>query len=112
MLEHVDRVQIAVTDREAAAQTFVDIFDGRIVKDDVVKVLAAKRRVVHAGTSEFELLEPAGVGPVQAYLNQWGEGLFAAGFSTKDVSALSARLPSGPPGPSPITGSSMLKAMK
>jgi hypothetical protein len=26
MLEHVDRVQIAVTDR-AAAQTFIDIFD-------------------------------------------------------------------------------------
>ena len=27
MLEHVDRVQIAVTDRAAAAQTFADIFD-------------------------------------------------------------------------------------
>ena len=55
MLEHVDRVQIAVTDRAAAAQTFADIFDAETVTDDEVKVLGAKRRVVHAGTSEFEL---------------------------------------------------------
>ncbi|MDP9238964.1 MAG: hypothetical protein M3P30_16485 [Chloroflexota bacterium] len=94
MLEHVDRVQLAVTDRAAAAQTFVDIFDGEVVRDDEVRVLAAKRRVVHAGASEFELLEPSGVGPVQAYLNQWGEGLFAAGFSTKDIAGLASRLQS------------------
>jgi 4-hydroxyphenylpyruvate dioxygenase-like putative hemolysin len=49
---------------------------------------------VHAGTSEFELLEPSGVGAVQSYLNQWGEGLFAAGFSTNDVAALASRLQS------------------
>jgi hypothetical protein len=94
MLEHVDRVQLAVTDRAEAAQTFVDVFDGEIVGDDEVRALSAKRRVVHAGTSEFELLEPSGVGPVQAYLNQWGEGLFAAGFSTNDVSGLAQRLQS------------------
>lgn len=92
MLEYVDRMQIAVTDRAAAAQTFIDVFDAQPVKDDEVKALAAKRRVVHAGTSEFELLEPSGVGPVQAYLNQWGEGLFAAGFSTNDVQGLASRL--------------------
>ena len=92
MLEHVDRVQIAVTDRAAAAQTFVDVFGAEVVKDDEVRALAAKRRVVQAGTSEFELLEPSGAGAVQAYLGQWGEGLFAAGFSTRDVAALAARL--------------------
>lgn len=94
MLEHVDRVQLAVTDRAAAAQTFVDVFDGKVVADDEVRVLAAKRRVVHAGSSEFEFLEPSGVGPVQAYLNNWGEGLFAAGFSSNDVAALASRLES------------------
>jgi hypothetical protein len=94
MLEHVDRVQIAVRDREAAAQTFVDVFDAKVVGDDQVRTLAAKRRVVHAGTSEFELLEPAGDGPVQSYMAEWGEGLFAAGFSTNDVSALASRLSS------------------
>jgi len=94
MLEHVDRVQIAVRDRTAAAQTFIDVFDAVPVTDDEVRALAAKRRVVHAGTSEFELLEPSGAGPVRAYLDQWGEGLFAAGFSTKDVGALASRLAS------------------
>ena len=39
MLEHVDRVQIAVTDRAAAAQTFADIFDAETVEDDEVKAL-------------------------------------------------------------------------
>ena len=72
MLEHVDRVQFAVTDRAAAAQTFIDVFGAEDVRDDEVRVLGAKRRVVHAGTSEFELLEPSGPGAVQAYLDQWG----------------------------------------
>ena len=94
MLEHVDRVQLAVKDRGAAAQTFIDVFGGETVKDDEVRALGARRRVVHAGTSEFELLEPAGDGPVQSYLEQWGEGLFAAGFSTNDVGALASRLAS------------------
>ena len=92
MLEHVDRMQIAVNDRAAAAQTFVNAFDAEVAGDDEVRLLAAKRRIVRAGTSEFELLEPSGVGPVQAFLNNWGEGLFAAGFSTNDVDGLEARL--------------------
>ena len=94
MLEHVDRMQLAVRDRAAAAQTFVDIFDAEVVGDDELKPAGAKRRTVHAGTSEFELLEPAGDGLVADYLAAWGEGLFAAGFSTRNVSALAARLSS------------------
>ena len=92
MLEHVDRVQIAVRDRAAAAETFGHVFGGETVRDDEVKTLAAKRRVVHAGASELELLEPSGPGPVQDYVEEWREGLFAAGFSTKDVAALAKRL--------------------
>lgn len=94
MLEHVDRMQLAVRDRHVAAQAFASIFDAQPIHDDEVKHLGAKRRIVHAGTSEFELLEPSGDGPVADYLAQWGEGLFAAGFSTKDVSALAQRLTS------------------
>ncbi len=94
MLEHVDRVQLAVRDRADAAQTFIDVFGAETVKDDEVRALGARRRVVHAGTSEFELLEPSGPGAVRDYLEQWNEGLFAAGFSTKDVAALADRLAS------------------
>lgn len=92
MLEHVDRMQVAVTDRAAAAQTYIDAFGAAVVRDDEVRALGAKRRVVHAGTSEFEMLEPSGDGPVRDYLSAWGEGLFAAGFSTNDVDALARRL--------------------
>ncbi len=92
MLEHVDRMQLAVRDRHAAAQNLASIFDAQPVRDDEVRHLNAKRRVVHAGASEFELLEPAGDGPVADYVAQWGEGLFAAGFSTNDVQALAQRL--------------------
>lgn len=92
MLEHVDRMQLAVRDREAAARTFVEAFDAVVTGDDAVPPLGAKRRTVHAGTSEFELLEANGPGAVQSYLDRWGEGLFAAGFSTRDVAALASRL--------------------
>jgi hypothetical protein len=92
MLEHVDRMQLAVRDRAAAARTFIEAFDAVEVKDDAVPALAAKRRVVQAGRSEFELLEPAGEGPVADYVAEWGEGLFAAGFSTRDVATLARRL--------------------
>lgn len=92
MLEHVDRVQLAVRDSAAATETFMDIFGGAKVKDEDLRCLGARRSVVHAGTSEFELLEPAGDGPVRDFVEQWGEGLFAAGFSTNDVQALASRL--------------------
>jgi 4-hydroxyphenylpyruvate dioxygenase-like putative hemolysin len=92
MLEHVDRMQFAVRDREAAAQTFIDVFGAETARDDEVRTLHARRRTVHAGTSEFELLEPSGPGPVQEFIAAWGEGLFAAGFSTNDVRAVASRL--------------------
>lgn len=92
MLEHVDRMQLAVSDRAAAAETLKAVLGAEDVRDDVVRVLGARRRVVQAGTSEFELLEPDGAGPVQWHLDHWGEGLLAAGFSTNDVAALAARL--------------------
>jgi 4-hydroxyphenylpyruvate dioxygenase-like putative hemolysin len=92
MLEHVDRVQIAVRDLDAAAETFRDVFDARHVRDDELRIAGAKRRVMQGGRSEFELLAPSGGGLVREYLDAWGEGLFAAGFSTKDVAGVAARL--------------------
>jgi len=92
MLEHVDRVQLAVRDIEEATRTFEGVFDARRVRDDTVRAYGANRRVLHAGTSEFELLQPAGAGPVRNFVEQWGEGLFAAGFSTRDMDGVASRL--------------------
>ncbi|HEU4759363.1 MAG TPA: VOC family protein [Dehalococcoidia bacterium] len=92
MLRRVDRMQLAVRDRAAAADTFRDMLGAETVREDAVHLLGARRTVVQAGESEFELLEPAGDGPVAAYLQRWPEGLFAAGFSTDDLDGLCARL--------------------
>jgi len=58
MLQRVDRMQLAVRDRAAAADTFQDILGARQVREDAVRLLSAHRTVVQAGESEFELLEP------------------------------------------------------
>jgi catechol 2,3-dioxygenase-like lactoylglutathione lyase family enzyme len=94
MLTRVDRMQIAVRDRSAAEATFRDLLGAEKAREDKVAILGAKRTVIQAGISEFELLEPDGDGLVHDHLERWGEGLFAAGFSTPDVSALCSRLSS------------------
>ena len=88
MLERVDRVQLAVRDRQAAAGTFESILGTTTVRGDFLRVLNCNRTVVQCGEAEFELLEPAGDGPVADYLEQWSEGIYAAGFSTGDTGAL------------------------
>jgi len=92
MLTYVDRMQLAVRDRNEATATFADILGAEKVREDHVDLLNATRTVVQAGISEFELLQPAGDGLVQEHLDTWGEGLFAAGFSSPALSALSERL--------------------
>jgi 4-hydroxyphenylpyruvate dioxygenase-like putative hemolysin len=94
MLEHVDRVQLAVRDLNAAEETFREVFGAQALRDDGVRALGARRRVLHWGKSEIELLTPAGAGAVQDFVAAWGEGLFAAGFSTNDVDSLARRLES------------------
>ncbi len=92
MLERVDRVLLAVRDRAAAVSTFSNVLDARLVREDQVAIYAAARSVVQAGESEFELLEPAGDGAIAQHLERWGEGIFAAGFSTGDLPALARHL--------------------
>ncbi len=92
MLSRLDRMLLAVRDRAAAADTFHDVLGAKRVWEDSSDLLGARRTVVQAGVSEFELLEPAGDGPVARHLERWGEGIFAAGFSTDHLSSLTQRL--------------------
>jgi catechol 2,3-dioxygenase-like lactoylglutathione lyase family enzyme len=92
MLKRVDRIQLAVRDLSAAADTFRDILGAPQVREDASELLAARRSVLQAGVSEIELLEPNGDGPVREFLGRWGEGIFSAGFSTDDPSAVAERL--------------------
>lgn len=94
MLQRVDRVQLAVRDRQEAARTFAAVLGAHTDREDRLGVYNASRTVVQAGQSEFELLQPEGDGPVSGHLERWGEGIFAAGFSTGDPAALAAHLDS------------------
>lgn len=92
MLERVDRMQLAVTDRGRAADTFARLLDARPLREADSEHLNAYRRILAVGESELELCEPRGAGPVADYLAAWGEGLFAAGYATSRFAALADRL--------------------
>ncbi len=92
MLERVDRMVMAVRDRQQAARTFERLLGAAADHEDTSTVLGARRSVLRIGESELELCEPAGPGPVAEFVERWGEGLFAAGFATSRLDALAARL--------------------
>ena len=92
MLTRLDRMLLAVRDREAAADTFHRILGAERVREDTSRLLGARRTVVQVGISQFELLEPAGEGLVASHLERWDEGILAVGFSAADLSALGSRL--------------------
>lgn len=93
MLDRVDRMLLAVHDTAAAASTFEKMLGAQKVREDRIEhPYNAKRLVVQAGDSEFELLEPAGEGPLSQHLERWGQGIFAAGFSTPDLARLAKHL--------------------
>ena len=92
MLDRVDRMQLAVRDRVAAARTFMALLGAQPGREAASEHLNAQRTILRLGESELELCEPRGPGPVQAFLDRWGEGLLAAGYATTRLEALEARL--------------------
>ena len=92
MLERVDRVQLVVKDRQAAARTFAEVLGAQPVREAPSAYLGAARLVLALGSSEVELCEPSGPGPAAEHLSAQGEGLMTAGFSTRDMAALQANL--------------------
>jgi glyoxalase/bleomycin resistance protein/dioxygenase superfamily protein len=92
MLARVDRVQVVVSDRSAAAAAFHRLLDAAVAREDRIRLLGARRTVLRLGSSEVELLEPDGTGLAADFLSTTHGGLFAAGFTTPDVARLRAHL--------------------
>lgn len=92
MLERVDRMLLAVRDLEKAAETFARVLDARPVRETSSAHLGARATVLALGESEIELWQPEGPGPARTFLDRWGEGLLAAGYSSGRLDALAARL--------------------
>lgn len=92
MLDRCDRLQIAVTDRRAAARTFMALLGAEPARESASRHLAAKITVLAVGESEIELCQPDGAGRAQDHLSRNGEGLMTAGYSTPDIDRLAAHL--------------------
>jgi hypothetical protein len=92
VLTRIDRVQMAVPDRAAAAKGWVGLLGAEHEGDDRLAVLAARRSVYRLGDGRVELLEPDGTGAVAEAVGRRGPHLFAAGASSPDLGALLGRL--------------------
>jgi hypothetical protein len=92
MLKRVDWVQIAVADLNHAEKIAAAVFGAEPLRRDQVAALCARRATMQAGTSVLELVEPEGAGPVKEFVDRWGSGLFAAGFSVDDLDAAAHHL--------------------
>jgi len=92
VLRRIDRVQLAVPDRAAAARGWVELLGAEHAGDDRVASLAARRSRYRLGSGFVELLEPDGAGAVSRAVARWSGHLFAAGVSVDDVAAAARRL--------------------
>jgi hypothetical protein len=92
VLTRVDRIQVATVDARPVVRAWQRLLDAGRVREDRVAPLTAKRSVLRAGSSEVEVLEPDGVGPLANWLGRTGGGLFAGGFATPDPEAMAAHL--------------------
>ncbi len=92
MLKRVDRVQIAVANLDAAEKVVANVFGAEPMRRDEAAPIGAMRSTMQAGASLIELVQPNGAGPVRDFLDRWGQGLFAAGFSVDDLDAAARHL--------------------
>lgn len=92
MLDRTDRMLLAVSDRKRAAKTFETLLGAQFDRESKSAWLNADRTVMRIGESELELCEAAGPGPVHDFITKWGEGLFAAGYSSARLDDLAAHL--------------------
>lgn len=92
MLTQIDRVQLVVPDRAAAAASWETLLGAEPEAEDKLAVLGALRTRHRLGRGFVEFLEPDGAGAVADALAQRGAHLFSAGAATPDLERLVARL--------------------
>lgn len=92
MLKRVDRVQIAVTNLDAAEEIVAGVLGAEPLARDQAAPIAAHRSTMRAGTSLIELFAPAGAGPVKEFTDEWHSGLFGVGFAVDDLDAAARHL--------------------
>ena len=97
MLNRVDRIQMTSQNAAATAQCWVDLLDGRILNEDHLDILGARRVIVQAGDSLIEILQPTGDGLAADHLAAKRGGPFSIGVTCANLSELVAHLESSNP---------------
>lgn len=92
MLKRIDRLQVAVPDRVAAAKSWTQILGAEPAGEDRIACLGALRTRLRLGDGFIELLEPDGAGALQDAVAKRGAHLYAAGATTDDLEGLVAHL--------------------
>ncbi len=92
MLSRIDRIQLAVPDRERACAGWSELLGAVPDGEDRVDCLGALRSRYRLGRGYVELLEPDGVGPVADAVGKRGGHLYAAGAATPDLDAIVGHL--------------------
>jgi hypothetical protein len=92
VLTRIDRVVLAVPDREPVARAWSELLGAELDAEDKVGGLAARRTRLRLGTGRVDLLEADGAGPVQDAVSKRGAHLFAAGAATADTRDVLAAL--------------------
>ncbi|MGB1088901.1 MAG: hypothetical protein ACPG06_11070, partial [Alphaproteobacteria bacterium] len=89
MLKHIDRVQIAVTDPQQAAQGWIKYLGAQFEGTHNYQCLGATAHQYRLANGYVELLAPTGDGPVkEALAARGGNHLFAGGATTDDMAGL------------------------
>jgi hypothetical protein len=92
VLKRIDRLQMAVPDRDAAAGCWTSLLGAEPAGQDRVRALSAVRTRLRVGDGFLELLEPDGAGRIADAVAKRGAHLYAAGAATDDVPAVVAHL--------------------
>jgi hypothetical protein len=92
MLKRIDRLQVAVPDRGAAAKSWTQILGAEPAGEDRIACLGALRTRLRLGDGFIELLEPDGAGVLHDAVAKRGAHLYAAGATTDDLEGLVAHL--------------------
>lgn len=102
MLKEIDRLQLATSDAQLAIERWCHLLGAEEAGRDRIRCLNAVRTTLRVGSSEVEILQADGSGPVADAIARRGPHMFAAGASTADLAAVQQRI-------SAITASAVLE---
>jgi hypothetical protein len=85
VLTRIDRVVLAVPERQSVVAAWTALLGAEVASEDKVGGLGALRTRLRLGTGHVDVLEPDGVGDVQDAVDRRGGHLFAAGAAASDT---------------------------